>query len=354
VLSVHVDTSPARIAGQAYLLAFRDGIKSLREALPEAEREALEVAASRAEAYLAQMPRLGGPRLALFVAPTGGYFHAVPVPQLPPEGVSWGAAPRLEPLQEALDDLERVAVLLFDQERARIFTVYLGAIETRRVVEDEVPGKQATGGWFGLAQTRYERHREDLVLRHAARAVQALAALGRALPFDRLLIGGPPEALALLRRRLPRPLRARLAGTIDLELFASDADVLQAALRAAAAIERRVEAAQLDELFDAATAARASLGVDETLAALWEGRVHVLLAADGCSAAGSECTRCGRLVAGSGERCPVCGGPAVAVPDLLEAAVRAAVAQGARAEIVGGEAAARLRERGGLAAWTRY
>jgi hypothetical protein len=44
--------------------------------------------------------------------------------------------------------------------------------------------------------------------------------------FDRLLLAGPDESLAVLKRELPRPLRARLAGTISVPLFASDAEVL--------------------------------------------------------------------------------------------------------------------------------
>ena len=36
----------------------------------------------------------------------------------------------------------------------------------------------------------------------------------RTRPFDRLLLAGPDEAMALLRQRLPRSLRARLAGSL--------------------------------------------------------------------------------------------------------------------------------------------
>lgn len=45
VLSAYLDTSVARAAGQDYLLAYRDRCKAIRPTLPEAMRDAFEVAA---------------------------------------------------------------------------------------------------------------------------------------------------------------------------------------------------------------------------------------------------------------------------------------------------------------------
>lgn len=309
---------------------------------------------AHAERYLAEELVPGQPGVAVFASASPEYFFAVPLPQRPGESTVWGERPALEPLQAALDDYERVAVLLFDKERARLFTVYLGQIEEQQALEDEVPGKQATGGWFALAQTRYARHHEDHVLRHARRAIRALMAALRRHPFDRLFLAGPDEALALLRQHLPRPLRTRLAGGLELELFASDAEVLEAALQAAEAAERGAETAMVQELLGAATSARVALGVDDTLGALADGRVHLLVLAEGLAAAGAECPSCGRLWPADGGRCRACGVHLERVPDLAERAVERALEQDARVELVSGPAAVPLVERGGMGAWTRY
>ncbi|MBI3972384.1 MAG: host attachment protein [Chloroflexi bacterium] len=354
ILSAFLDTSPGRIENRAYALIFRDNCKALRSTLPPDEREAFNRAAAQAEAYLDKQFAPRSPGLALFATGYADSFLVVSLPVRPVEGVTWAEAPVVEPLEEALDEFERTAVVLFDKERARIFTVYLGAIEERHVIEDAVPGKQRTGGWFALAQTRYARHHEDHVLRHAKRTIRALTRLARTRPFDRLILGGPSEALALLRRHLPRPLRTRLAGTVQLELFASDDRVLAEALRAAEAIERREELVMVEELFEAASAAHVALGVDDTLAAGNDGRVHGLFVADQFQGTGSECTSCGFLTAAAVTHCPVCGARAKPVADLRERVVERAAAQRARVEVVAGEAASRLLGRGGLAAWTRY
>jgi hypothetical protein len=354
MLSAYLDTSPARITGSAYLLAYRDGLKSTRPRFSDSEADAFEAAAARVEEYLTKefVPHARG--LAAFAYASAQKLLVVPLP-CPPlvEHVTWDVGPEIGPLEAMLDEYERIAVALFDTQRARLLTVFLGAIESEQSLEDYVPGKQATGGWFGLEQTRFERHREDHLRRHAEHAVKALMSLLRTHSFDHLLIGGPDEPLAVLRHHLPRPLRARLAGTLDLELFASDANVLAATMHAADAIERQADLRLVDELLDAASTPHVVLGIAGALDALAEGRVHVLILAQDYADSGACCSTCGRLVS-EGHPCPSCGVPAAPVANLHEVVVQQALAQGGRVEIVGGPAAARLREHGGIGAWTRF
>lgn len=353
VLSAFVDTSPERSIGQAYLIAFRDRVKAIREELPKARRAHFDAAAAQAEAVITRSFSPGHPGLAVFASGDEAYVFAAPLPKRPLETVRFGEQPVVAPLEAAVDDFERAAVLLFDKERARLFTVYLGEIEERHSLFDEVPGKQKTGGWFALSQKRYERHHEDHVLRHAKRAIAALLdELGRH-PFDRLLIGGPDEAIALLEDHLPRRLRVRLAGTLALELFASDADVLAAARNALEEIERRHEAAAVRKLLDDAGSPRVALGSDATLPALSEGRVHQLLVINGSLGDARECPACG-LLTPHDDPCSRCGAATQAVADLRERAVAVAIDSGARVEVVSGEASDLLALHGGIGARTRW
>ena len=352
-LSVYLDTSPPRIRGQAYLLSFRDRCRALRATVAAEDEDAFEVARAQAEHYLVDQFVPRSPGLALFAAGGSDDMVVVPLPAAPADHVVWAEQPSIAPLEAMLDEHERLAVVLFDAERARLFTVFLGAIETQQHFVDGVPGKQATGGWFGLEQTNFARHREDHLRRHAERTVRALMVLLRKHSFDRLLLAGPDEALAVLKRELPRPLRARLAGTLALPLFASDADVLEATVDAAESIERRTEEHLVDELLEAAATPHVVLGLAGTLNALADGRVHLLLVTDHFDAPGSTCPSCGRLVTDE-HLCPACGGVTQPLASLHEAVVERALAQGAKIETVSGTAAARLEEHGGIGAWTRF
>jgi peptide subunit release factor 1 (eRF1) len=335
------------------LLAFRDLCKAVRLSLPTVEHERFEAAVAQIEAYLSADFAPPRPGLAVFAAGRPEYFYATPLPTRPAEELYWGDEALLEPLEAALDDCERVAVVLFDKERARLFTIYLGTLEFRQQLTDDVPGKQKTGGWFALAQTRYARHHEDHVLRHAKRTIAALMALLRSHPFDRLLLGGPDEALSLLQRHLPRPLQARCTGTLALELFATDADVLRAVRAAVEPLERAAEVASITELVEATATPRATLGLQDTLASVSQGRVDRLFMDEAFDATGGECAACGQLVAGVGP-CPTCGQPVVPLPNLQERLLQRAHETGCRVELVAGAAAELLAVHGGLGAWVRY
>jgi peptide subunit release factor 1 (eRF1) len=353
VLSIFLDTTPERIAGRAYLMTFRDLCQEVREHLGAGERDPLEAAIARAERFLGALTVPSGPGLAVFASADPDRLQIASLPARPPELAVWAPYPETAPLEAMLDDLERVAVALFDSERARLFTLYLGEIEERRELTDDLPRKQATGGWYGLAQTRFARHREDHLLRHVKRTTAALLELLRARPFDRLFLAGPDEALAALRHHLPRPLRVRLVGTLSLELFAGEAGIRDAVLAAAERVERRAEVALVAELIDAATSIHVALGADNTLEALNEGRVHELVIADSFAERGWQCQTCGRLRTAA-VRCPECGVEMAPARDLRRGALARALGQGARLELVTGEAAAMLAERGGIGAWTRF
>jgi peptide chain release factor subunit 1 len=352
-LSVYLDTSPARVIGQEHVLFLRDAYKAIQATLPPEEVEAFAAAAEQIARHLSSDVPATHPGLALFATTEPSYFRSVPLPAAPREEVVWDKRAHIAPLQAVLDDFERFAVVLFDKERARLFTIYLGEIETEVAVDDHVPGKQATGGWYGLAQARYARHHEDHVRRHVQHTIATLMVLLRGRPFDRLFLAGPDEALSLLRREIPRPLRARFAGEIRLELFASSADVLHAALGAARVAERRAEEAAVTELVEHEGRRFAVLGIGPTLEAISTGRVHNLVIADAYQGPGGECERCSQLTA-EGVACPLCGGPTQAVVDLRERTVERALDQGAVVETVSGDAAAELMTRGGMGAWVRY
>ena len=353
VLSAYIDTSPERSIGRAYLIGFRDRTREIREQLPKTQVAEFDGAVTRAEEILLRAYSPGHPGIAVFAASDEQYAFAAPLLNRPTESVLYGAQPVIAPLAAAVDDLERVVVLLFDKERARIFLVFMGEIEAQLSLFDDVPGKQKTGDWFALSQKRYARHHEDHVRRHAKRVIAALLHELAHHSFDRLLIGGPPEAIAMLEDHLPRRLRTHLSGSLPLELFASDAEVLASVRTALVEIERRDERTAVRALIDSAGSPRVALGPDAVLRALSEGRVHQLLLVDASLGEARECPGCGLLSQSDGP-CPRCGAAPGVVADMRELAIRAALNQDARVDIVTGEAAALLASHGGIAARTRW
>jgi hypothetical protein len=96
-------------------------------------------------------------------------------------------------------------------------------------------------------------------------------------PYRRLILAGAPESTSGLYEELDSGLQVLVAGSAALATYLSDAELLAGAMPAAEAAERREEQALVEEIRERAFAGgHASLGWEETLQVLKEGRVHRL------------------------------------------------------------------------------
>jgi peptide subunit release factor 1 (eRF1) len=233
--------------------------------------------------------------------------------------------------------------------------VFLGQVEEEtHLMSDVTVGRTDVGGWGGYMQARYARHREHHLAEHTRRVVEHLWAIDRSRPLHAIVLAGPDEALAVLRRALPPTLARAVAGQMPGEMFASTADVV----RHVAAIEeeaREREDRALVEQVEQRLGKHSdvTVGWDETLQALAEGRVHVMLLPAGASGAGVQCPTGDFLATVSREVCPMCGEALFATDDIVEAAVRTAVQRDSLVRFLAPGASKLLAPRG-IAGLLRY
>jgi peptide subunit release factor 1 (eRF1) len=352
VLSVYLNTDPARQARSSYRVVFQDLIKQVREPLAKRAREALMTEVVRAEEWLETREQRGN-GVALFTCTPRGLWQAYYLPVAPRDHVVYDVKPDVSLLLEVVDDYERYAVALVDKERARLFTVYLGEIEERDALRDEVPGNTDVGG---VSQSHFQRHRELHVHWHLKRVAEHLTRLFYGRPFDRLVLAGPEEVTSDLQRLLPRALTHRVVARIPADIAADKRELLDRTMEVERRVERDLEERLLDDLFEMAGAqGRAIYGLEPTLESLWLGEVQTLVVADGADVSGSECPNCRRLGPGSVQACPACGTTMRPAPDLLHRAMARALEQAGGVEVVHGHAARRLLETGGgLGALLRF
>lgn len=352
VLSVYLDLSPERQATHAYESAFSSLAQALGPRVPAAWQDTFAADVARVREFVSR-PITGGTGFAIFSSIERGLWRALPLPVTVADAVSYDAVPRLRPLLDIADELERTALALVDKERGRLLTIRLGRIEAERDIVDAVPGRHMQGGW---EQARRQRHHDNAVMHHIENVVGQLEQLQARYPFKRLFVLGPPEATAELERRISNSLRQRLAGVAPGEFFASDQQLLARARELAANRERADEAELVDRLLERAGAGgRGALGVDPTLDAVRLGQVDTLVVTLDAATAGVACQSCGTLSRSTTTTCDWCGGELTPVEDVVERAVVRTLHQSGSVEIVHGEAAARLREAGeGVGALLRY
>jgi peptide chain release factor subunit 1 len=360
VLSLYLDTGSARTAtnprhllttsARALLSAVRD------EAQAQGEAAGLDEDVRRVESFLAGFSP-DGRSLVLFCDASEGllWHRTYPIPLVPE--ARWRPEPFLRPLLETLDDQERYGVVLLDRQQARLLTVHLGTIEEHReaFAPLEVRSIRTTGTDHLFSEKRFQRRADEHAHLHLKRVAALLRTVQREQHLDRLVVAGPVEATSDLQRLLPRPLADRVAAVWKLPVDTREADLLRLVGDLQDALDGERLERLVGELLDAArNGHRAVLGLDETLAAVREGRVTRMLYAAAEPREGGVCRRCRSLTRSAAGDCPFCRGPLDPVRDLVTRMARAAYEAGGGLDRLEGAAAERLRGAGGIGAFLRY
>jgi peptide subunit release factor 1 (eRF1) len=256
-------------------------------------------------------------------------------------------SPWVEPLAGMLATA-RWAVLLTNRRGGRLFAGDRDRLTEVESFREDVRGRPDSDA---AARMHYEGEEQEEVLRRAASETFKRF---RDAPFDHLLIGLPTQLRGTIEKHLHSELADRLRGFIDIDVEHSSADdVLRAAGSYIEAAERAHEREQLDRLLDGMGAGgHGTAGLDDTLGALNERRVAVLLIEEGFTAPGSVCASCGYATARDGAACPADGGELRPRDDIVETAIELALAQSAQVLVVRHHDD--LREHGSIGAVLRF
>ncbi len=281
-----------------------------------------------------------GRGLAVFSCAPEGFFRAYPlgIPFHDQKLISH--RPYVHPLADALDSYGGYGVVLVDKQGARLFRFHLGELQeqegtlgeeirhTKRGGASSVHGQR--GGASG--QTRAD---EAAVKRNLKEAAAFAVRFFEANRVRRILVGGTEETVARFCEELPKNWQSLIAGTFPMSMTADASEVLERALSLGQEAEKKREAALVEKVVTAA--AKGGNGVirlDDTLDAVREGRVQILLVQGGYHAPGYQCDGCGYLTAQDIGVCPFCGGEMKEIPDAVEMAIRRVMKDGGEVEII--------------------
>jgi peptide subunit release factor 1 (eRF1) len=166
------------------------------------------------------------------------------------------------------------------------------------------------------------------------------------MKVKRIVIGGPVEATTIFTAQLPRRLQSMVVGTVSVAVDAPDDDRLLSSLRAVQQkSDDEDESRMVESMITAAKKGdRAVLGVEDTLSAIQQGRVHRMIVASDYHATGKECAACHLLATDDGEWCPLCGAEFESAPDLINRASHRVIEQAGQVHLVSGDAADKLAE----------
>ena len=342
LISLYMDLDPERFAiaparaSQIRSLVDEAGRElEAQEGLSHDERIALRSDIRRIDEFLTspQAPFRGARALAVFCSSPAGLFEVVQLLRPTEARVSVGRSPYLEPLVAALQD-RRWLVALVSRREGRVLEGPAEGLAEQARLEDFVRGRHDQGGW---SQANYERSIEKDTEDHLRRVAEAVNRLWRTERFHRIAAGGPPEVVPRFEAHLAGDVRPHLIGervAVDLS-SANEEQVRRAVAGLVAEDEKRSERDALDRLQDGiGSGGRGAGGPYDTLVALNERRVQTLLLEPAMDRRGARCPQCGMLTVEANARCPADGSELEEVDHLREAAIEAALAQGADVFVV--------------------
>jgi peptide subunit release factor 1 (eRF1) len=353
---LNMDQSDPTNLNRGFEKKLRDMASALTRSTNTGEREPLAAAMNRVKKFVSSnVPAASG--LAIFADEADGFFWHKELAFPVAEQMRWDRELLLQPLINAMDDLEGYAVVLIDRTKLRLFLVQLGKLEEfvhKDFDQKLVRHVKATGSDRAESSNHMQRKADNQVRSNLREVVRALDRFAKSHDIYRFLLAGSPAITAELRKMLPAHLAAGVIGTTVLPTSAPPVEVLAAAQILADEYERKTE---IDKVNSVTTAAAkrdtAVVGLSLALHAINAGRVWELIYSKGLSIPGFECTDCAALFAAQAPTCAYCSSAVDAVDDVVALAVEHAIRKAARIEVVSGDAATTLTAAGGIAAFLK-
>lgn len=274
--------------------------------------------------------------LALFSCSAQDFWKVIELPVAVRSQVVVNDSPAVRQLENAFDEYERFGVLLADKQLTRMFVYELGVLIDSSELFEQLPRAEDDDRSHRKDKTR--DHVAALSHRHLRHAADGAFKMLQDDGFDRLIIGAPDEIANELESLLHPYLKERLVARCHVRVDAPAEEIRQAALEVEADVEREREAVAVARLRDAVGGGRKGVaGLDDTLRALVERRVDVLLVSSSFTAPGWRCGGCA-YIGGVGRKCPVCAIDMQRLDDVVEEAVDEALAQSCEVEVCVGNA----------------
>ena len=348
VLSVYINTDPTRGSADRYKLRLRNMLKEID--LPED--------VSLVERYFDHEYDWSGRSVALFSCAQEDFFRAFSIAVPVRSRLRVSNRPHVKPLADLFDSFGGYGVAVIDSQGARLFHFHLGQIEEQEGLVGETIRRTKQGGGSQAAGRRggvsgLTQYTAELTERNMRKSAEFAARFFAENEVRRVLIGGTDDNVAQFRALLPKTWQSLVMGSFPISMSASHAEVQERAMELARAAEHKREARMVDQLITAAAKGQAGvIRLEDTLGAIYEGRVQTLVLSEGFRAPGYRCQGCEYLTTQELVSCPFCGKEFAEIKDAVEMAVRSVLQAGGEVEVLHENEA--LDQAGKIGAFLRY
>ena len=315
-----------------------------------AQREALKSDLVRIRTWFDDdFDRQGANGVAVFVAGLDNFWATLTTSAPLRDDAKIGGELYLAPLARDAGRGDGALVAAVSRERGEVYLLRGGSLGVIANDSSDVPGRHDQGGW---SQARYERRIDEIVERHWRQVAETLDRCVRSRHGARVVLVGAGEMRSDFESLLSNDVRSSIAGWATAEAHADGQALLEAAKPVLDEWWRRRDEQILERWREeAARNGRAATGWEETLEAASDGRVELLLVADGTDQPAYQCPQCGRAQVSNGS-CPLDGTTMEARDSGFDLALHQTLAHGGTVHSLRGRQD--LAPVGGVAALLRF
>jgi peptide subunit release factor 1 (eRF1) len=355
ILSLFLDMSVAsdnKRTYQVFLNKEKSRFSELESDRDRHHREPLGEAFARVERWLETGFDPTSKGVALFADIGGDWFEAFQLPIPVRNRLEIADQPVIGPLSEVLHQHPRYGIIIVDREHLRLIASQMNVIgEDYRMDPDAlpIPHDVQAGGY---SHKDYQKRKAEEARHFAKDFADEITRFDQRLRPDLYVLLGTVENTSHFREFLPKEITDRLLHVDATPVAHGAVEIMRHLQPIFEDHARRNEAAALNLLQDRARQAHfATVGLQETLVNLQEGKVERLFVARDFTTEGVQCTQCGFYLANGDGACPYCGGALRNGVDLVESMIRMAANQDVEIDFV---AADNMRGLEGIGALLKF
>jgi len=220
------------------------------------------------------------------------------------------SSPYIRPLAKIIDEWESFTLILIDSNSARIYSISLGEIDNVKKLSSEIMNKHKKGG---MSQARFNRLRKGSINNFLTEVIDAL----KKRVEKQIIIAGPGLTKKKFYEMLPKILFDKVVDLIDININ-NEKELLKESFYIISRKEKRESYEAVKQLKqEILKEGLAVYGVKETLNAVKNGQVELLIIEKNYKLNGWICENCQIVEEGKKRLCPYCSKKTSEV-DVLE------------------------------------
>jgi len=279
------------------------------------------------------------PNIAIFASEKHGFFKSVEIPITINNLLIVDSSPYIRPLARIADEWESFSLVLLNSHQAKIFSVSLGNAEKTKSLSSDIMNKHKKGGW---SQARFQRLRKGASHEFFKEVQEYLEHHAD----KQIILAGPGTAKIEFKNGLPKHVQDLVIDTIDSSM--DESDLINESIKIISdKEEKRSKSAVMRLKEEILKDGLAVYGFDDTLKAVQNGQVDILIVEKDYNTKGCLCEHCQILNAGPIKDCPICGGETTEA-DVIEEIIEFAERTDAVIEFTNDEEISKLGHIGGL------